>query len=408
MPVIAIGILGGAVLALIILLSLPVFQQVVSHLIPSVPLIGGAIRSGVMGLVGALARALNTLLDDALVPLGFLVQGVALSIWWVCSAVANGVYHAVFVGRWVQGYAQQLYNQAIAFANGVYTSAFNHANALYNATYSRATTLYNQANAHTDWLNTGLYHIALNWYNAAIGHANAVGAAQQAHADYLNAGLNQLRIDDWNALQARITSVENSLQGQVTSLDHTVTAGLGAASTTAAADLAQAIKDADAAASAAETAAENYAQQILSTVSGNAVGALNTQASDVVNPALATLSPALGTIAHALPADVVQALGLDSVVNTKDVAGVAAALGVLAPAIAATATEVAECAVPMCSNLGGLSNLFGDLTDAALLGLILAMLVEAVHSPEQMVADADALGGYANSVASGFRSLVGI
>lgn len=247
-----------------------------------------------------------------------------------------------------------LYNSAISYASGLYNLAVGHANGLYNLAIGHADAISGQVNGRISAVQNAL-QANINALSAqANGRMGALYNASVAHTDAVSTQVNTRIGAVQNALQANI----NGVQGQLTQLVGT--------------DVAKLAKDITDTANTAEQQVKN---------------------------AVATAEAAAATLAATAGASAV----------TKVVAA-------LQPQISAIKTETDQCLAPLCDSvtpnakqLGKLGNLLHDLTDAALLGGVLALLVEAAHDPGRLVTDIENdLGGIVDGAAHGLRDLIGV
>lgn len=387
MPVIAIGAGLAALIALLIVLIAGTLAYVASRLIPNFPLIGGAIRSALVSAINAATDTLRGWARGAVVPIGYLFMGIALTIWWALAFVVNVLEHAAFVARYAVNWASHLY--AVLYNDLAYASAVlaNRITAVYSALIGYANTLYNRA-------------VAVAQFLAGLALSEAISAANAA---------SSLATSLYHDAVGQAVALFNTAEADIRTVEATVANGLSAAAATAERDLAQAISDANAAAKAAEAAAVGAAATATSIAVGGAVGAINAAASDIVNPALHEIETVYGVVVNDLPAELVAGLNLPGTLSGVNIRDLAGALGITVPLVAALTTEVADCVIPQCRNLSGLSGLFHDLTDLAILGGLLALLEEAAHDPNRAATDIGELfGGITNDTASAFRSLIGV
>lgn len=387
MPILAIPAILIALVALLLVLASATLAYIAARLIPNFPLIGGAIRGALTAAINAAASTLRAWAQGAVVPFGYLFMGLALAIWWSVAFVVNTIEHAGILARyawneavWAVNYATDVLHQAAAWVIQYYNAALSQALTwvlqYYAAAFNYATDVLHQAAA---WV--------IQYYNAAVAHADAL----------------------YNSVVAQLVQAEQSLQGEINSVAATVANGLNAAAATAEADLAHAIASAEQAAANAEAAAVAAAGTATSVAVGGAVGAINAAAADVVNPALKAIESAYGVVAADVPAELAGVLNLPGTVAGVNVRDLAGALGITVPLVAALTTEVADCVIPQCHNLNGLSSLFHDLTDVAVLAGLLALLEECAHNPHAAATDVtDTFGAIVATTSDGFRSLIGV
>jgi hypothetical protein len=137
------------------------------------------------------------------------------------------------------------------------------------------------------------------------------------------------------------------------------------------------------------------------------IDAIDRAAKDAVIGPWHELLPALKTLEGALPAHVVSRLNLPAVLSEPIPLSIPGILSLLAPAIAATMTEVAECGVPICGGLKDFAKDFEALLSDGILALLLAWLVWAADHPVNAADDiVDTVAGPANAVLNDFLGLV--
>ena len=247
-----------------------------------------------------------------------------------------------------------LYNAAIGYSQFLYNAAIGHANALYNAAIGYVNgTAFNLQNNINAVYNVAIGH-ANQLYNAAVGYAQSLYNAAIGHA-------NQL----YNSGIAYTNANVDALNGSIAHTEARVDQLIGT-------DIAQVVRSITDVANTAEMEVQNAIKQAESVA--------------------ATLAAGAGA------------------------AAVAQAIATLQPQISKIATDTATCLDPLCDTvtpnarqLGKLGNLLHDLTDASLLGLLLAVLVEAAHDPGQLVTDAENdLAGIVGTIETGLRDLIGV
>lgn len=387
MPVLVLADVVVALVAVLIILAALALAYLAGQLIPSLPLIGNALRNAVVGAFNSVASAVRPWASATAVPFAYLIQGIALSIWWALywtDEVANRV-----VGE-INAIPGQIQNAATAVING-YTQAVvnlqNDVDNLYNQSIWHADSLYDQAISYVNTEANVLQTNMNNLYNAAIWHAN--GLYTDA-INYINAQVGPIVAD--------INAVENTLEGNLSTAIANLTAAIKAAEAQAVSEINIAIAEADA-----------TAQQLANAASAALAGELNTVAADVINPSLDVLIPNLGVIGATLPAVITEALGLPGAIDLTEVTGVASALGLLGVGLAVVTDEVATCLTPNCGPLGGLSGLFNALEDAALWAALIALTAEAANNPAAAVSDlSGAFSGLVRGMATPIYDLIGL
>ena len=366
-----------AILALLVLLAGTIWRAYLKGIFSHIPIVGGYIADGIDAWFKVTEAALDTWLGELTRATGHLAYKMVSWVW--------GYFHS--------NVATHAGTRSAAI-QGINVGAAAKAAAGYAASLAVNDSAAAQANAEA-WAKANGQAISDALSNLIAsdiaGVDNAIAAARADLSAAVSAALA--------TAEGFAASGDNRLQAELNNLSDVISAGLATAAATAAADLAQAIATAEAAADAARQAAISAANTYANAETAGAVNTLNLGAADVVNPALSALLAGLAPIAHALPADIVQALGLDSVESTAGVTSIAGALAVLAPAIAATATETAECLVPNCSALKSLGGLFNDLEHLGLAGLLFALIAEAIADPEAAADQIVAVAGWTSDLA---------
>jgi hypothetical protein len=151
------------------------------------------------------------------------------------------------------------------------------------------------------------------------------------------------------------------------------------------------------------------------------VNAVQSQLTALVGANVTQLQDSIKTVAEQAITEVKNAVSTAEQFATGLAGGavtsaVAQAVAQLQPQINAIETETDSCLAPLCDTvtpnakqLGNLGKLLSGFTDAALLGVLLAVLVEAVHNPGQLATDIENdLGSLVTGAASGLRSLIGV
>lgn len=387
MPIFAIPEILAALLCAILILALGGIAFIAAHTVPNLPLIGGALRNAIVSAVNAAGSVLRGWADDVMVPIAFTIQGIALVIWWI-------VYIAGTAITVVPTLIVHYYDAAIGWANDVLAWAEREAAAIINLAY----TLYSDA-------------LAAAVADATRAEAVALADAQnvQAYARSLYNDAITVASQDVAALGLTVTHGFDSLESQIVSLDNALTGGLAGLASTVTADITREAAQAEAEIAAAVASAEAVAAGLAHAASTGAVAALDTTVADVLNPGLEALKDDLSKVAAALGAGAALIPGLEALLANPTVTGTAAGLGAVAAAVGAIAAELTECVTPYCSTIRNLDALLKALEDIAIWALLLALLIEAAHSPLEAVASIETgLADLAHATYAGFRDLVGI
>lgn len=387
MAIFAIPEVLAALVCAILILTLAVIAFIAAHTVPNLPLIGGALRSAIVSAVNAAGSVLRGWADDVMVPIGFVIQGFALVIWWI-------VYIAGTAILTVPSLIIHYYDAALGYAIDVYYYAAANIAAAVHYT----TALYNQA-------------VAIAARDLAVAEADAIYDAQLAEswATTLYHDAITVASADVAALEGTVTGWVDGLRSEISTLDQALTGGLAGLAATVVNDVNAEAARAEAEIAAAVASAEAVAAGLANAASTGAVAALDTTVADVLNPALHALEGDLSKVAAALGAGAALIPGLEALLANPTVAGTAAGLGAIAAAVGAVAAELTDCVTPYCATIKGLDALLKALADVAIWAALLALLIEAAHDPQAVVNDVEiVLGGIVRPIAAGFRSLVGV
>lgn len=374
MPVLALGDVLVALVAVTVILAAVALAWLAAHLVPNLPLIGSALRSAVVSAINGVESSARAWANASAIALAFTIEGTALTIWWACYYLDVALNGAIVGVQEATATAESLYNQAIAHADADFNQAVADAESLYNAAVAHADALYNQA----------LGDITAD-YDKAVGVAEDLySSAVQITEDYYNkavayaAGLV-------GPIEADINAVAGTLEGDISGAVASLTQAITSVE-------AQALSDINSAVAQAETVAAALASAAASGLSS----ALDATADDVLNPALQVILPALGVLAPAIPAAESIVLGIPGILGETRVAGLSGALAALTAVSAGVLSEVTTCLTPNCDALGGLGNLFSSLEETAVWALIVALIAGAVADP----------GGAVGDLSGDFSSLV--
>jgi hypothetical protein len=450
---IPIALLAAALVGLLFLLATPTIEAFIGGALSRIPVVGGALSGIISTALNTISASVSAVIDDQLRGLGEWFWALGSGLWTFESQVvghlstlttaaftlttdiANAYQNAIGV---IQDYYNQaiahantLYNDAVGITQNYYNQAIAHANTLYNDAVGITQDYYNQAIAYTNTMYNDAVGITQDYYNQAIAFVNsqaagllgdienyynlAISAVNAARSDLLGdiqnyynlaiAYINQEIGAVNNAIDSLATRVGVDLSNTLAQAEQFTAAAANALGS----EITSVADRAAAAAAAAEAAAVTTAEGAATDALRSAIDAIEaTITPDVVGP-WDVLLPALVTVEGAIGADAAAALGLGEAIATTDPSTVAGVLDVVVPALGAIAVEVAECSVPMCTNLGGLSSLFGELLSGLELAGVVAFLAEAASNPAGAIDDVDDIvAGPVNDVASAFRSLVGV
>jgi hypothetical protein len=275
--------------------------------------------------------------------------------------------------------------------------AYDFANRVAIAAYAYALSLYYQAIAYARSIELAAYMYALSLYYQAIAYASAVLSIANAYAAELYASLRADIAALDAAVSARLAALATGTLAALTDLRAFTVALVTGAVTTVEGDLAALDlrltaliqQYAQATLKDALTITDQAAVVALTDIWPHLVTDVEGLINDIPQE-LIDIRDRLAAIPRAIPGDLVDALS---------------ALGVLAIPLL---RYLRECGVPMCRDLHGLSDLFGDLnsvaTDAALVGLF-ALMVADPHGAADIITGT--LGPVAHGAASATRELIG-
>lgn len=386
----AIGAFSAVLVAVLFLLAaiaIWLLGEVAARLLGHIPLVGGYIASEARALAGAVGTGLLDDFDYVAGEAGWLFASISAWAWQHLFNTSLAVGHAVGLAiEGIDGAAQALgeipnvAREVEAYAAGEAANAFR-----------------------------GAVGVAEGLYNDAVAYAGRVAADAEVFAEQHADQLFNDAVGDINRLAGVVGADVSILSGEIANVERILAGDVSSLLSTIAGDLSIAVATAEQDALHAEQVAIAAAATLATEAAAGAVGALNLGAHDLVLGPWAALLPELGAIVEALPADVVQALGLEGLLHQPLSTTIPGILAMTIPAIAAIGVEVERCVIPQCANLGNLSNLFANLLQDALWLLLIALLAEAVHDPAAISRDVqDSLLGPAQAMLGGLRGLVGV
>lgn len=391
MPIVAIPdltIVIGAVIALMFLLGLYLFERLLSNSIGRAPIIGGWVSSALSAAMRDTRNLMGSVLDGAM-------HGLTDSV------------HA-----------------SIAFLENLYHIGYDATNALYWGVHR---IWFVRLPAWIHWLEAVTATAIAKAESTAINYAKAIGAdaATARHAisvqfDAWDHWLSDHMTALFSALESATAAAVKVLRGDIASAESTARAEISAARSALEAELAGKVAAAQAAAAAlyrqaeadtatAAKAAEAYAAARASAALGAAVAAVDSTAATVgaaVWPGIVTDVQGLsGVIGQDLPAirDLVDAIPRAVPGDLAAVIGGVAALAI--PAL----KYMEECGIPNCRNLGGLGNFLQDLLGDATAAALIAWLALAVADPSAWGNEtANALTGIGSDAMNAAKTLLGV
>lgn len=391
MPIAGIAGLGAvaeALVALIVLLALAGVIYLVEQFGPKIPLIGGWLGLQAARVMHGIVNVSQWFYKGYLWALQTLTDAVTIVVTWPLSKVLDISNSVVFALYWLRNVAiPQWFNSAISYANAVATAAYAYALTLYyqaigyaaaglTAVYSYALTLYYQAIAYATAGITAAYSYALTLYYLSASELATLRADTSAAIASLGLWAAAEFADVRLWVSGLVTGAVNALETDLALLDAKLTALITEYA-------AAAVKD-------ALTITDQISASALADIWPELVTDVDALL-DEIPQALIDIRDDVAAIPRAIPGDLVDAL---------------AGLGALAIPFL---RFLKECGVPMCRDLHGLTDLFGDLnsvaTDAALIGLF-ALMVTDPHDAANVITGT--LGPVADTAARVTRELVGV
>lgn len=458
MPALAIGgialaLFAAAILAMLLIFATPALKRLLTQAFSKLPLIGGDVSRVLSAGLDALEAPILTWADETLSGINELLWSIGAGLWMHASQVVAAVEANVNGLYRVKNYAAGLYNSLLGWTvqevnylaqaiDNAEAYTFNYAYSLYQSAISYANSWGNDllADLRGDFASLAAYSLAL--FNQAVAYVQQeVGAAESYAAqlfDQAQGYAAQLYNQAVAYTAAEVQAAENyasQLYNDAVSFTERVQTALlqdlGNVQTTLGQEIGTGIADAEgyaqalartlgseitqvAAGAASEASqAEQGAIAAAGAATATAVAGVEAQIGqglqDVVLGPWDALLPDLQTVVSAIPDTVAQALGFPAALTQAVPDTVTGILGLVVPAIGALAHEVADCEVPMCENLGPLSNLFNGLTQDAFLAALLAFLAEAATNPAGALSEAEAvIVPPVQAAESAFRSLLGV
>lgn len=391
MPIVGIAGLGAvadAILAVVVLLAILGMAYLVERFGQYIPLIGGWLAAQAVRFITAARDGLAYFYKAELWALQSVVNGIIIAITYPLGKVLDVANVSVTALYWLRNvWVPRWTNYAIDFANRIALAAYAYSLTLYHGAIAYATQVLQAAYAYSAQVlqaayaygaavASAAYAYSLALYHGAIAYAAAIDASAQA-------GIS--------ALATFVVSELANLRTWVTGLVGTAVSGLETDIVTAEQRL-EALIQAYAAAAVKDaiTITDEASAVALTDIWPHLVTDVDALL-DAIPKTLIDIRDDIAAIPRTIPGSLLDALS---------------ALGVLAIPLL---RYLRECGVPMCRDLHGLSDLFGDLnsvaTDAALLGL----LVEAARNPHA-AADTilSVIGPVAHGAASATKDLLGV
>lgn len=347
-----------------------------------------SLDDAVLGLFDSVAGAIEATLDPIIAPVWHMIQAIVDPIDSVFTSAVNFAtsmlsYVEVLTSHYlpalraaVVAYAARLYNDSIAFTRAEVAAVLAEVAKATTVAEAYAQRGINDSNTRIRALEGAVVAEVGHALTAAEAYAQrGINDSNTRIAAVENLAKQALAATATGAISTTITSIENTvnaLAGQVAGVEKTIAS---VATTAVAGGIGVITTDVAGVAAAAWP-------DVIDAVDG-AIDAAGTADADIVN--------ALKAIPRAVP---------------TDIAGVIA--GTLDLSIAAT-RFLKDCGIPNCRNLSGIGNFLQDLLSDASLAALLAMLVEAIHDPEQAARDAISdLEGVINTGVSLAEDLVNV
>ncbi len=391
MPFVGIAGLGAiteALVAIAFLLGLVAVAYLVQEFGQYIPLIGGWLAGRAVALIYNARNALNYFFQGMVWAAQGLINGMTVCITWPLQKildVANGVVWALYLLRNI--IIPNWFNAAINFANRVAVLA-----------YSYALSLYYQAINFANTVAVLAYGYALSLYYQAINFANTVAVLAYGYALSLYYQAIQYATDAYTASMGAIGALSLWTQAEFADLRAWVDGLVGGAVIGLEADLA--LLDARLQALIQQYAAAALKDAITITDQTSALSL-----ADIWPNLITDVDALLDAIPQEL-IDIRDWIGAIPRVAPRSLADALTGLGALAIPLL---EYLRLCGVPMCKNLHGLGDLFGDLnsaaTDAALLGL-LALAAANPHEAADTILTV--VGPVAHVAATATKDLIGV
>lgn len=391
MPAVGVAALAPvaeAIFALIVLLAFFALAYLIEQFGQYIPFIGGWLASQAARVLAAVVSGLQWFYKGYLWALQTIVDAVTIGVTWPLSKILDVSSSVVFALYWLRNvaipnwfnaainYAASVATAAYAYALTLYYQAINYATSVARAAYAYTLTLYYQAIAYATAGIVAAYTYSQTLFRVAVQDIatlrNETAGAITALATFTTGELATIRA--WVA--GLVTQTALTLEGDIAAVETALTALIAQYA-------AAAVKD-------ALTITDQAAVVALTDIWPGLITDVDALLNSIPQE-LIDIRDEIASIPRVIPGDLVDAL---------------AGLGALAIPLL---RYLRECGVPMCRDLHGLSDLFGDLntvaTDAALIGLF-ALMVADPHDAATVIVDT--LGPVANGAARVTRELVGV
>lgn len=385
-PVGIVALLVALVVLIFLLASVPL-GKLLAAVFRQIPVVGGTIANAIETATQVAYQSALAYVDSTAPALGRWLWSAVVVIWTWAGGIADGIYEAkaafITLDTWLNTFVDALYAYVNAdfsqldtwlntYVNYLEAYATAEVGALGGAITSEISTLYAYVDAEAtqldNWLNTFVSALYADIASTAAQLSTTIEGKYDEVLTYVDQEISKTNAD--------VTAVETYLSGLV---------------------------------GTAETEAVTKAAALATGASAAAVAGLDAAAHDVVIGPWSVLLPKLGTIVGAIPGVAADALGLPAAITGADLTTVAGILSALVPAVGAIAEEVADCGVPLCSNLSGLSGLLQTILSDVYLAALLAFIVEAAAQPEATATDIESVvGPIVSDIASGARDLIGV
>jgi hypothetical protein len=384
-----IGLGAIIVFVLLVLLAFVVLKLVAMHATPDIhiPLIGN-LRTKVGDGFDAAIDGITGALDGMIGAFGDIIHGIvrfSQYIWYLAAGWVSQAYHTVawvvttYVPRETAKLARSIESHAVTLGHDI-----SHALTSAEAYAERKVTALATTVAHN------LAH-AISKAESDIAAVKADVSGLLAHAEsYALAKAQAAEQAAKAAASAALSTTTKALDNELHKIESTTTSAIAKVE----GDL---------------TTVKNEVGLITSTTLPALVTDINGDIEDALGDLGTTVAAGITGLEGVIGSDFadVKAL-LDQLadVNLGTIVGTsvatAAALGIL--------TKLAEdCIVPQCRNLGGLSNILGDLAGILEAGTLLAFLAELATNPAGFTEDVISVGGpIADPIISGAGDLLNV